>query len=210
MTSSDLNSNLSYNDKRAKIVGSRYTPANSEQEFSRDVDKLFVQFANLRKSLYRRLSKSVPSDADRDDLISYINETFVKLTKEYDPTSGVDFPGYIYKMLTMRTKALYVRPTNREHERQIATEDEELLGQLEGGAEDEVLEEDLEHLIKFVSSKVHLDDDDKYIMTLIADGLTDVKISRILAEQYEITPAEAKEKLADIKEMLSYVLVDYK
>lgn len=208
--SSDLNTNLSYNSKRAKSAGSRYTPVNSDQEFARDIDTLYVKYANLRKSLYRRLAKSVPSDADRDDLISYINETFVKLVKEYDPTSGVDFPGYIYKMLPMRTKALYVRPTNREHERQVATEDEELLGKLDT-AEDDVLVEDLEHLISYVSTQVHLTEEDKYIMTLIADGLSDTKIGRILVEQnddYDL--AEGKHRVADVKEMLGYVLKDYK
>lgn len=209
--SNDLNTNLSYNNKRAREVGTRYTPVNSSQEFSRDIDTLYLQFANLRKSLYRRLAKSVPSDADRDDLISYINETFVKLVKEYDPTSGVDFPGYIYTMLPMRTKALFVRPTNREHERQVATEDEELLSQLET-TEDNILEEDISSLLHYVASKVHLEEQDRYVITLIADGYSETKMARILTSQEdsEYTFAEAKEYIGQIKEMLSYALADYK
>ncbi len=71
----------------------------------------------LRKSIYRKLAASVPSTADKEDLVNFIDEQFVKLVKEYDPMSGVDFPGYISKMLLIRAKGLYVRPVNRGHER---------------------------------------------------------------------------------------------
>ena len=207
MASKDLRSNLSHNTRRAREVPSRYTPENSEYEFTRDVDRLWVQFEPLRRSVYRKLSPSVPSVADREDLISFINEQFVKLVKEYDPTSGVDFPGYISKMLLIRSKGLYVRPVNREHEREAQTTDEEILTQLDMVYEPE--EEDIESVssvLEYISGKIHLTDTDKKVIVMLSEGSSDKAITawlEPLGEDYQGT------YLAELKSALSIVLEDY-
>lgn len=207
MSSRDLRGNLSFNAKRAKEAGSRYAPVNSGQEFTRDVDALFVKFAPLRKSIQHKLTMSVPSEADREDLISFINEQFVKLVKEYDPSSGVDFPGYITKMLTMRTKYLYVRPVNREHEREAQTTDEEILSALDE-TDIAMEEEGISDIIDHVASKLHLTEDDRAVMVLLSDGFQDKDIiSRMVTKG--IKQEEAKEYLETLKSSLAYALADY-
>lgn len=207
MASKDLRSNLSHNTRRAREVPSRYTPENSEYEFTRDVDRLWVQFEPLRKSVYRKLAPSVPSIADREDLISFINEQFVKLVKEYDPTSGVDFPGYISKMLLVRSKGLYVRPVNREHEREAQTTDEEILTQIDTVYEPE--EEDLEsvsNILEHVAGKMHLTDTDNKVIGMLSEGSSDKAIMswlEPLGDDYQ------GNYLTELKSALAIALRDY-
>jgi len=50
--------------------------------FLRDVDKLFVQYKNLRMSVYNQYKGYLPDAATRAELWSYISEQFVRLVKE--------------------------------------------------------------------------------------------------------------------------------
>lgn len=86
----------------------------------REVDKLFFQYSKLRKKIVRdEMSRFTYRDnesgrwvydkAQLDDLKSYVDYQFVKLTKEYDPNSGVDFPGYIKSKLKLRTAHSYIK-----------------------------------------------------------------------------------------------------
>lgn len=86
----------------------------------REVDKLFFQYSKLRKKIVRdEMSRFTYRDnesgrwvydkAQLDDLKSYVDYQFVKLTKEYNPNSGVDFPGYIKSKLKLRTAHSYIK-----------------------------------------------------------------------------------------------------
>lgn len=70
-----------------------------------DVNMLFEQYQPLMGSIYSRFSKYnglFNCSADYEDLKSQIEFEFVKLCSAYDPTRGVDFPGYIKIHLQQR------------------------------------------------------------------------------------------------------------
>lgn len=70
-----------------------------------DVDKLFEQYKPLMGSIYKKFSKYNGvffCQSDYEDLKAQIELEFVKLCNEYDPTRGVDFPGFIKFHLQQR------------------------------------------------------------------------------------------------------------
>lgn len=86
----------------------------------RDVEALYKQYSKLRHKLLRDeksrfaykdslTGKVVYDKAKVDDLKSYIDYQFIKLVKEYDPNSPVDFPAYITTKLKLRTKHSYIK-----------------------------------------------------------------------------------------------------
>lgn len=81
-----------------------------------DADKLFEQYKPLMGSIYARFSKYngrlFTCQADYEDLKSQIELEFVRLCSEFDPTRGVDFPGYVKIHLQQRVFH-YITKTQR-------------------------------------------------------------------------------------------------
>ena len=93
----------------------------------RDVDALFVQYKNLINHIYQQeASRFVHGSGSgkyidkmkQDDLYGYIVSEFVKLVKEYDAHSPVDFPLYIKEKLTLRTKHSYLKKLFKDWDRE--------------------------------------------------------------------------------------------
>ena len=87
-------------------------------KYPRDLSTMYKQYRHLREHIgkkeyerfiYHYANHTVVDKAKIDDLDSYINYEFIKLVQEYDPTSPVDFPGYIKSKLTLRTKHSYLK-----------------------------------------------------------------------------------------------------
>lgn len=87
-------------------------------KYPRDLSTMYRQYKHLREHIgkkeyerfiYHYANHTVVDKAKIDDLDSYINYEFIKLVQEYDPTSPVDFPGYIKAKLTLRTKHSYLK-----------------------------------------------------------------------------------------------------
>lgn len=87
-------------------------------KYPRDLSTMYKQYKHLREHIgkeeYERFiyhyGNHTVVDKDKiDDLNSYINYEFIKLVQEYDPSSPVDFPGYIKSKLTLRTKHSYLK-----------------------------------------------------------------------------------------------------
>lgn len=57
------------------------------------------------------------TNAERQDLYAYISEVFIDLVREFDMSNGMDFPGYIAKMLPTRIRGSYLDPIQdyKEH-----------------------------------------------------------------------------------------------
>lgn len=68
-----------------------------------DPEYLYIKYEPLRKAVYSRFKDRMANYADREELMSAINQIFFELISEYDPNRGVDFPYYIKKMLELRT-----------------------------------------------------------------------------------------------------------
>jgi hypothetical protein len=85
--------------------------------FQRDVDKLFHQYRNLRMSIFNHYKESISDLAAHADLMSYIDEQFIRLVKEYSINGEVDFPGYIKTKLHYRVKHSYIKSVYRDRNR---------------------------------------------------------------------------------------------
>ena len=169
----DLERQLSYNPRRMKSSGSRYTPNGSSTEYSRDVDRLYVLYKPLRLAVYKDVASWLGNDVDKEDLTSFINEHFVRLVKEYDPTTNVDFPGYIKKMLTLRAKHSFTSTLRRLNDKEdsVGSQDEMLdyigIDSNDRSPDEERVNEYFSKFYKYVDSKLSLDEMDKNILKLI-------------------------------------------
>lgn len=85
--------------------------------FQRDPEKLLKQYSNLIHKMGRQFGNINMTHAERQDLYAYISEVFVDLVKEFDMSNGMDFPGYIARMLPTRIRGSYLDPTQdyKEH-----------------------------------------------------------------------------------------------
>lgn len=93
----------------------------------RDVEALFFQYRNLINRIYSQESTRFVYGMGRykyvdkvkqDDLYSYIVTEFVKLVKEYEAHSPVDFPGYIKEKLILRTRHSYLKKLFKDWDRE--------------------------------------------------------------------------------------------
>jgi RNA polymerase sigma factor (sigma-70 family) len=79
---------------------------------------LYYKYEPLRKSILKKFKDKMSNQADREDLLSTIDQIFFQLVSEYDPNRGVDFPYYIKRMLDLRTYHhvdKYLKRVNKEH-----------------------------------------------------------------------------------------------
>lgn len=99
-----------YNTKDMEIHTSVKGVQNTHMDvtFVKDQEQLLYQYDNLIRSLGKRYSKWCKTKEDRENLYSYIKDAFISLVTEYDPLSGVDFPGYIKGKLALRVYNSYL------------------------------------------------------------------------------------------------------
>src|SRR5699024_11500089 len=81
--------------------------------FERELDSLLNRYKKLRWSLYHKYAGILSNDFERQELREYIDEQFIKLVKEYNIRSKVDFPGYIKAKLTLRVQNSYVKKNEK-------------------------------------------------------------------------------------------------
>lgn len=89
-----------------------------------NIDNLLVRYDPLLKSIYKHFASYNNlffSQDDYDDLQAQINLEFVRLCKEYNPTKGVDFPGYLKIHLQQRVYH-YITKTQKTRQREKIVE----------------------------------------------------------------------------------------
>lgn len=64
---------------------------------------LYHKYEPLRKAVFNKFKDKMSNYADKEELLSVIDQIFLQLVSEYDPNRGVDFPYYIKRMLDLRT-----------------------------------------------------------------------------------------------------------
>ena len=101
-----------------------------EGTYARDADRLYEEYTNLRMSLYNKYQNNFRNQETKNELMSYIDEQFVKLVKEYDINSPVDFPGYIKTKLTARVAYSFVSRKHRDNTREVVMREGGSLQQL--------------------------------------------------------------------------------
>jgi len=103
----------------------------------RDVNKLFEDYKPLRLSLYKRYHPMLNDKEDKADLLSQIDNLFVRLVFEWDPRRGVDLPYYLKRMLSLRVHH-YVTKTIGIKSKEVLSESftNDLINYEEESAED--------------------------------------------------------------------------
>lgn len=156
-------------------------------QYPRDLSTMYKQYKHLREHIgkeeYGRFihhyaNYTVVDKAKIDDLDSYINYEFIKLVQEYDPTSPVDFPGYIKSKLTLRTKHSYLKSYFKHMYRESLTS----TGVFSKEYENLPTPENLTELPPKLYSKLtdnSLSDLDKLIIECWSEGLTTKQIYSI-------------------------------
>lgn len=92
-------------------LGSEYIGGSGHNiKFQRDPEKLLKQYSNLIHKMGRKFGNIKMTHAERQDLYAYISEVFIDLVKEFDMSNGMDFPGYIARMLPTRIRGSYLDP----------------------------------------------------------------------------------------------------
>jgi hypothetical protein len=153
--------------------------------FMRDTDKLFRQYRNLRVSVFNTYKGYLQDKASQEELMSYIDEQFIKLIKEYDPQAPVDFPGYVKNKLHQRVKHSYVRATFRNNQRIfVPRNDFDVTNLID---RDPVVDEQLDYYetLEYVLSDVKLTYMERDILFLMLQELNDTEIEQRIREKYK-------------------------
>ena len=170
-------------------------------ELGRDSDKLLYKYRNLRWSLYHKYSGYLSTPVEREELQEYIDEQFIKLVKEYDIHSNVDFPGYIKTKLTLRVQNSYIKKADKYRKTEALGKRDntvEVLTDIMGEYPSDIEESELVRFI-FTNSKLTPTqecllkelltnpdrEDDKYIVSHVA-GLMEVRREEVAQELTEL------------------------
>lgn len=89
-----------------------------------NIENLLIKYEPLLKSIYKHFASYNNlffSQDDYNDLQSQINLEFVRLCREYNPTKGVDFPGYLKIHLQQRVYH-YITKIQKTKQREKAVE----------------------------------------------------------------------------------------
>jgi hypothetical protein len=152
--------------------------------FLRDTDKLFHQYRNLRVSVFNSYKGYLPDRASQEELMSYIDEQFVKLIKEYDLQSPVDFPGYVKNKLENRVKHSFVRAEYRNRQRIfIPRNDFDVTNLMERNPlADEQL--DYYETLQYVLQDVKMTHMERDMLFFMLQELNDTEIEKRIREKY--------------------------
>lgn len=181
--------------------------------FARDTDRLLRDYTNLRKKIYSMYASSFSDPATKEELRSYIDEQFVKLVKEYDINSPVDFPGYINKKLKLRVKQSFVKNKYKDKGREQLMKkdngiDTLLDGQSEFNPEDDSYE--VISLLEHLGSGVTLSDAEEYIIRVwMSESVPTNHLVTRVADLFDMTPTETKAVIRDLKEFVGTKLNSY-
>lgn len=206
----ELETDMSYNEHRANLSVSRYTPSGVSAEFVRDVDKLWVEYRALRLSTKKRLMNSL-GHSDSQELDGYINDAFVTLIKEYQPQSGIDLPGYLKRMLYTRARYLFVRPVFVRYSKEALIDSEEILDTLDE-AESNVLQYDTEitdNFLSYVKEKISLTPAEELVVDMVIVGRSNTEVYKVLSKEFDIKRPHAVEVVAQVREMLKNIVFDF-
>ena len=205
----DLEKQLSYNGSRMNSTGSRYTPIGSDKSYARDIDRLYVMYKPLRLAVYKEVSSWLTSEQDKADLTSFINEHFVRLVKEYDPTSNVDFPGYIKKMLTLRAKHSFTSNLRRYSTKEdtVGTQEDMLEflsvdSSSDVGEPEEAVYDYFNRFQEYVEEQVGLTPLQRDALKLLLTEHSTKYVNTYLADKYDEDYREVSKAVALFKETL--------
>lgn len=181
-----------------------------EGTYARDADRLFKEYTNLRMSLFNKYQNNFRNQETKNELMSYIDEQFVKLVKEYDINSPVDFPGYVKTKLTARVAYSFVGGKHRDNSREVIMKEEGTLQQLIEN-EDTISYQrlEMEELIKHLFKDEGMSEASWDIMEGWMQYKTERDITVEVATKYDDTYASVEREKERIKKIVEKNLETY-
>lgn len=192
--------------------GNRYIFDEGESGvFGRDVDRLFVEYTNLRKSIYNRQKHKFSDQATREELESYIDEQFVRLVKEYDINNPVDFPGYIKTKLNLRVSQVFIKGRYRDKSRESLMKDEwGVKNLIEYDEVDSYQKERTDNLLNMILNELNLNEMEEFILlTWLEETQPQSKVVTQVTKAFGVKRKEAEETIEELKEYLAPRLETY-
>lgn len=191
----------SLNDKNSRVVSDK------DLLSSRDVDTLYERYQPLRLALYRDYHNYLPTKASKEDLVSFINEQFVRLCYEFDVAGDMDFAGYIKTMLTLRVKHSFVDKEYRTRTKEpVGVEDDIRLQASETGVADEEFEKLHTEFVDMLMSSADLTELDKEIIQLLIDVKSVRAVESTLRKKYR-GAISGTDIVARVQEIRAYVQI---
>lgn len=196
----------SLNDKNSRVVSDK------DLLSSRDVDTLYERYQPLRLALYRDYHSYLPNKASKEDLVSFINEQFVRLCYEFDVAGDMDFAGYIKTMLTLRVKHSFVDKEYRTRTKEpVGVEDDIRLQASETGVADEEFEKLRSEFVDMIMHNANLTDFDKEIIQLLMDVKSVRVVESTLKKRYKglISGTEVVSRVQEVRAYIQIVTEDW-
>jgi RNA polymerase sigma factor (sigma-70 family) len=137
---------------------------------------LYDKYELLRKAVFKKFKDKMTNHADREDLMSTIDQIFLQLVDEYNPHRGVDFPYYIKRMLDLRTFHHVTKFLKNVNKETYSDDDSELI------IEDESYEELFQRIVDLNSIDPDLQLGEKH-RRLMVGVLIERKTLKELAEE---------------------------
>lgn len=191
--------------------GNRYVSEESGKGvFARDVDRLFHEYTNLRMSLYNKHKNSFTNQETKNELMSYIDEQFIKLVKEYEINSPIDFPGYVKTKLSARVSQGFVRGRYRDKSREVILRGEHSLQDMieqEGVNNLESIE--MNDLLNHIFGGLELSESEEDIVRGWLLYETDKKIVDYITETYGETNASVRENMRKLRKEVKVKIEEY-
>jgi hypothetical protein len=193
------------NEENEILNGSRFL--NSTQEHTgvlhRDVDKLFVQYENLRQRVYTTYKDYLPDYTTQMELRSYIDEQFVRLVKEYEINGEVDFPGYIKTKLNQRVKHSFIQGEYRDRQRVFTTRNDTDISSLMDLTPMEDEELDYYEVLSYVFDGLELTEIERSAIFHILQEKTNTQITWELVKDYpDFTRTQITETMKKMQSLL--------
>lgn len=177
-----------------------------QQDLDRDIDKLMHNYKNLRYALYYRYASQMDNYVKKEELLEYINEQFIKLVKEYNIQSEVDFPYYIKSKLTMRVRNSYVKK-NKDREANVVFGNEN--DTLETIIESSSSELGMSDLLGYLFDGVEFTEIENELLTEIFtndENVDDPIIVSNVASRMEVPRKDVTRTLTELKDFIRFKL----
>lgn len=201
---------MSEEEKHKKIRnGNRYV---QEEEgtgvFARDIDRLFLEYTNLRMSLYNRYRTKFSRKETQRELMSYIDEEFIKLVKEYDINGPIDFPGYIKTKLTARVSRGFVQRKFRDKDREFIPSEENAIKEMLK-AENNLESLEMQELLRHIFKEDSITERDQDIIKGWLEYQTNAEIIERVSEEHDTTKSSIRKRMRTLKEEVKEKIESY-
>lgn len=177
-----------------------------KHDLNRDIDKLMHNYRNLRYALYYRYSNHMDNYVKKEELLEYINEQFIKLVKEYNIHSEVDFPYYIKSKLTMRVRNSYVKKNKDRDANVVFGNDNDTLETI---IESKGSELGMSDLVSYLFEGVEFTDIENELLLQILtndENIDDPNIVSNVAHKLKEPRKEVTRSLTELKDFIRFKL----